>query len=183
VIPRVEDGFVAFDSDAPLRDRLRVALPCGEIPPYSIYKGADVGVDTEKFTYFTLSVAWRRSIHEWMNFDGTPLPRWNLGTFGEQMRTFLSGESGFPPDTGVMIIVCSDAHSANFGPLQRPIQSAIASALNSSLAGFTSGHLWGINCRRTLVMSVLLHHTDAFCTEHCRNMTMEKLQILAAFPS
>jgi hypothetical protein len=29
----------------PLHDRLRVALPCGEIPPYSIYKGADVGLD------------------------------------------------------------------------------------------------------------------------------------------
>ena len=45
----------------PLHDRLRVALPCGEIPPFSVYKGADVGVDTEKFAYFTLSVAWRRS--------------------------------------------------------------------------------------------------------------------------
>ena len=95
----------------PLHDRLRVGLPCGEIPPYSIYKGADVGLDTEKFTYFTLSVAWRRSIHEWMNFGGTPLPPWNLGTFGEQMRTFLVGDAEFPTDTAVMIIVCSDQYS------------------------------------------------------------------------
>src|SRR5438874_1584749 len=108
----------------PLHDRLRVALPCGEISPhstynsadvgYSVYKGNDVGLDTERFAYFTLSVAWRRSIHEWMNFDGTPLPRWNLGAFGAQMRTFLVGEAGFPPDTAVMIVVCSDAHSREF---------------------------------------------------------------------
>jgi hypothetical protein len=75
----------------PLHDRLRVALPCGEVPPYSIYKGADVGLDTDRFAYFTLSVAWRRSIHEWMNFDGTPLPLWKLGAFGEQVRAFLVG--------------------------------------------------------------------------------------------
>jgi hypothetical protein len=47
----------------------------------------------EKFACFTLSVAWRRSIHEWMNFDETPLPQWPLGAFGEQMRTFLVGDS------------------------------------------------------------------------------------------
>src|SRR6266481_635425 len=77
----------------PLHDRLRVALPCGEIPPYSVYNGTDVGLDTEKFAYFTLSVAWRRSVHQWTNFDGTPLPPWNFGTFGEDMRRFLLGET------------------------------------------------------------------------------------------
>src|SRR6266851_1813486 len=51
----------------PLHDRLRVALPCDETQRLSVYKGSDVGVDAEKFAYFTLSVAWRRSIHQWTN--------------------------------------------------------------------------------------------------------------------
>src|SRR5260370_14331347 len=57
----------------PLHDRLRVALPCGEIPPfsvynntnvgYSVYNGNNVGLDTEKFTYLPPSVTARPPIH------------------------------------------------------------------------------------------------------------------------
>src|SRR5579864_4139047 len=80
----------------PLHDRLRVAMPCAEIPLYSVYKGPDVGLNTERFAYFTLSIVWRRAVHDWTNFDGALMPPWNLGVFGEQLRQYLSGESEFP---------------------------------------------------------------------------------------
>src|SRR5947209_2467094 len=167
----------------PLHDRLRVSLTCDEIPPYSIYKGADVGLDTEKFAYFTLSVAWRRSIHEWMNFDGTPLPPWNLGAFGEQIRTFLVGEAGFPPDTAVMIVVCSDEYSRQFwtGPSTDVVCNCLGFeflARGVYFRGLMGYHL-PPNARYVSCASPygrILHG-------HCRNMTEEKLSILAAFPN
>ena len=167
----------------PLHDRLRVALPCGEIPPYSIYKGADVGLDTEKFTYFTLSVAWRRSIHEWLNFDGTPLPPWNLGAFGEQMRTFLVGEAGFPPDTAVMIVVCSDEYSRQFWT--GPSTDVVCNCLGFEFLAR------GVYFRGLMGYHLPPNARDVSCASpygrilhgHCRNMTEEKLSILTAFPS
>jgi hypothetical protein len=63
-----------------------------EIPLYSVYKGSDVGLDTEKFAYVTLSIFWRRAVHDWTNSDGTLMPRWSLGVFGDQLRGFLSGD-------------------------------------------------------------------------------------------
>ncbi len=167
----------------PLHDRLRVALPCGEIPPYSIYKGADIGVDTEKFAYFTLSVAWRRSIHDWINFDGTPLPPWNLGAFGEDMRTFLLGETGFPQDTAIMIVVCSDAHSREFWT--SPSGDVVCNCLGIEFLAR------GVYFRALMGRHLPPNTHQISCASpyrrilygHCRNMTEEKLRILAAFPS
>lgn len=167
----------------PLHDRLRVAVPWGEVRPYSIYKGADVGLDTEKFTYFTLSVAWRRSIHDWMNFDGTRLPSWNLGAFGEQLRTFLVGDAGFPPDTAVMIIVCSDEYTRQFwtGPATDVVYNCLGFeflARGVYFRGLMGRHL-SPNFHRLSCASPygrILHG-------HCRNMTEEKLRLLADFPS
>jgi hypothetical protein len=166
----------------PLHDRLRVALPCGEISTFSVYKGADVGIDTERFTYFTLSVAWRRSIHEWMNVDGTPLPQWPLGAFGEQMRTFLVGESGFPPDTAVMIIVCTDDFTRQFwtGPSTDVVYNCLGFEFIARGVYFRGlmGHHLNPNFHRVSCASPygrILHG-------HCRSMTEEKLRILADFP-
>jgi hypothetical protein len=176
VAPRATKQF-------PLHDRLRVALPCMEIPPWSVYNGVDIGLNTEKFAYFTLSVAWRRSAHRWMNFDGTPLPPWNLGTFGEQMRTYLVGDAGFPPDTAVMIIVCSDQHSRQFwtGPSTDVVCNCLGFEFLARGVYFRAlmGHHLPPNAREVSCASPygrILHG-------HCRNMTTEKLQVLVAFPS
>jgi hypothetical protein len=167
----------------PLHDRLRVALPCGEIQGLSMYHGSDVGVDTEKFAYFTLSVAWRRSIHQWTNFDGTPLPPWNLGAFGEQMRAFLAGEAGVPPNTAIMVIVCSDEYT-------RQVWTAPSTDVVYNCLGFE------FIARGVYFRGLMGHHLrpdfhKVSCASpygrilhgHCREMTEEKLRILAAFPS
>jgi hypothetical protein len=116
----------------PLHDRLRVACPCDksppDYPPLQVFKCADIGVDAEKFVYFTLSVIWRRAVHDWPGFDNELLPRWNLGTFGEQLRTFLAGESLFPPDTAVMVVACSDSYSREifWAPTQNVLFNCLA---------------------------------------------------------
>jgi hypothetical protein len=169
----------------PLHDRLRVALPCGEIQAFSIFKGADVGLDMEKFAYFTLSVAWRRSIHEWMNFDGTPLPQWPLGAFGEQMRTFLVGETGFPPDTAIMVIVCSDEHSRQFWTT--PSSDVVYNCLGFEFIA-RGVYFRGLMGRHGRHLSPNFHKVSCMPPHgrllhgHCRGMTEEKLQLLA-FPS
>jgi hypothetical protein len=167
----------------PLHDRLRVALPCAEAGPYSIYKGSDVGLDTEKFAYFTLSVAWRRSIHEWIGFDGVPMPPWNLGTFGEQMRTFLVGDTGFPPDTCIQVLVCTDAHSREFWtvPTAGVLHNCLAFDFLARGVWFRGlmGHHLPANSRYVNCASPygrILHG-------HCREETMEKLRMLEPFPN
>jgi hypothetical protein len=167
----------------PLHDRLRVALPCGETQGLSVHKGSDVGVDAEKFAYFTLSVAWRRSIHQWTNFDGTPLPPWNLGAFGEQMRAFLSGETGFPPDTAIMVIVCSDDYTRQMwtAPSTDVVYKCLGFefiARGVYFRGLMGHHLLPdfhkLNCASPY--GRILHG-------HCRGTTEEKLRLLAAFPN
>jgi len=166
----------------PLHDRLRVALPCGEIPPYSVYNGTDVGLDTEKFAYFTLSVAWRRSIHEWINFDGTPLPPWNLGAFGEDLRTFLSGEKGFPPDAATIIIVCTDAHSREFWTT--PSADTICNCLGFEFLarGVYFRALMGYHLPSNARQISCASPYGRILHGHCRDMTEEKLKLLA-FPN
>lgn len=167
----------------PLHDRLRVALSCGEIPPYSIYRGADVGLDADKFAYFTLSVAWRRAIHEWLNFDGTPLPPWNLGVFGEQMRTFLIGEAEFPPNTAVMIIVCSDEHSRQFWTAPSADVACNCLGFEFLARGVYFRALMGHHLRRTNAHEInCASPYGRILYGRCRNMTEEKLQMLA-FPT
>ena len=167
----------------PLHDRLSVAMPCTEIPLYSVYKGPDVGLDTEKFAYFTLSIFWRRSIHNWTNFDGTLMPPWNLGVFGEQLRQYLSGESEFPPDTSVIVLVCSDLYSREHwtGPATDVVYNCLGFEFLAR----------GVYFRALMGKHLPPNLRDLSCASpygrilygHCRNVTEEKLQILAAFPS
>lgn len=166
----------------PLHERLRVALPCGNTPRLAVYEGSEVGVDAEKFAYFTISVAWRRSIHEWCGFDGTPLPQWNLGVFGEQMRTFLSGEAGFPPDTAIMVIVCSDEYTRQFWTA--PSTDVVHNCLGFEFIarGVYFRGLMGHHLHPDFHKVSCAVPSRRILLGHCREMTEEKLRILAAFP-
>lgn len=74
-----------------------------------VYSGPDVGMDTAKFAFFALSVVWRASVHEWRIFDGTTLTPFDLGYHAEPIRRYLLGETQFPPETAVVVAVCTDA--------------------------------------------------------------------------
>lgn len=165
----------------PLHDRLHVAMPCGEIPSYSVYNALDIGVAPEKFTYFALSVVWRRSIHEWVNFDGTLLRRWSLCDFGEQLRTYLVGDAKFPPDTAVIVIVCSDDHSRQFW--YPPSTDVVSNCLGFEFLarGVYFRALMGYHLPKETPQVSCSAPYGRILYGHCREMTEQKLSILPAF--
>jgi hypothetical protein len=154
-----------------------------ENPQYSVFNGADIGINAEKFTYFAISVIWRRSIHEWANFDGTLLPQWNLGDFGEEMRTFLVGDAGFPPDTAVIVIVCSDEHSRQYW--YPPSSDVIFNCLGFEFLtrGVYFRALMGHNLPKDAPHLSCSAPYGRILQGHCREMTEMKLSMLTAFPS
>src|SRR5258708_1146119 len=110
----------------PLAERMRVAWARDNNPSAPRHDGRDFGIDTDKFAYFALSIVWRRTIHEW----SPAIPRWELGQFAEDMRQYLLGETPFPRNMSVLVIVCSDEASRRIWTI--PSQSVEVGCLNFS---------------------------------------------------
>lgn len=96
--------------DFPLHRKLSLALPRESYPDVSRFSGDDLGIDMEKFAHFGLGIVWRAAIHDWEMPDRTILPRQPIGDFEPPIRNYLLGGK-FPPDTSVIVIVCSDDQS------------------------------------------------------------------------
>lgn len=75
----------------PLHERLSVFPPCEEDPSFKRYDADAVGLEMDKFAYFTLSVIWRGAVHKWEKSDGTRTKRLRLGGFEEPIRLYLLG--------------------------------------------------------------------------------------------
>lgn len=88
----------------PLAERMKLAWPRDNDSTAPRYYAGDFDIDTEKFAYFALSIVWRQTINDWQ----PSIPRWELGQFAEDMRRYLVGETTFPNDMAVIVIVCSD---------------------------------------------------------------------------
>lgn len=95
----------------PLSEKLRLALPRESMPDFDRFAGNDIGLDMDKFAYFALSVVWRAAVHDWLMPDGVLLPRMAIGDFEPPIREYLLGTGRFPPDTAVIVIVCSDVEA------------------------------------------------------------------------
>jgi hypothetical protein len=87
--------------------RMKLAVPRDTDPTAPRFYAPDFDIDTEKFAYFALSIIWRRTIHEWH----PSIWRLELGDFAEQMRRYLLGETNFPSNMSVVLMVCSDEYS------------------------------------------------------------------------
>jgi hypothetical protein len=163
----------------PLHDRLRVAWPCEDSPKLTAFKCTDVGVDAAKFAYFALSVVWRRAVHEWTGFDDQSLPRWNLGTFGEQLRAFLVGEAAFPPDTAVFVIVCADSYSREFWSV--PASDVVFNCLGFEFLarGVYFRALMGKHIPPDSHRLSCALPYERILYGHCREQTIQKLEVLA----
>ena len=95
----------------PLADRMKVAYPRDFDPTASRFCADDFGLDVEKLAYFALSVVWRGTVHQWTKFDGTLTELLPFGHFEPSMRSYLLGETPFPVNACVIVIVCSDKAS------------------------------------------------------------------------
>lgn len=108
----------------PLHERMRLAFPRDSDPSVSRFAGYEFGLDMDKFAYFTLSVVWRGTVGQWIKPDGTLTLALVLGGFEEPIRRYLLGETPFPPDTAVIIIVCSDDESRKAWHLPAPFMES-----------------------------------------------------------
>jgi hypothetical protein len=96
----------------PLLDRLRLAHQDYMFQEALVFSGSAVGIDTDKLAYFGLSVLWRASVHRWDIPFGGLTQEIDLGTAEDPIRTFLLGQSPFPPGVAIMATVCTDKGSA-----------------------------------------------------------------------
>lgn len=96
--------------DFPLHRKLRLALPRESYPDVCRFSGDDLGIEMEQFAYFALSIVWRAAVHDWEMPDGTILPKTAIGDFEPPIRNYLLG-GNFPPDTSVIVIVCTDGQA------------------------------------------------------------------------
>ena len=94
----------------PLHRMLSDAPPLERYPDISLFSGDDLGIGMRKFAHFALGIVWRATVHDWMMPDGKILPRQAIGDFEPPIRSYLLGGT-FPPDTSVIVIVCSDHQS------------------------------------------------------------------------
>lgn len=122
VLKHVAPKFVL--KSMPLAERMKVAWARDNDPSAPRHDARDFDIDTEKLAYFALSIVWRRTIHEW----SPAVPRWELGQFAEDMRKYLLGETQFPGNMAVIVIVCSDGVSRRMWTV--PTQFVEAGCLN-----------------------------------------------------
>lgn len=102
----------------PVLDRMKVAMPVPGSTRNAVYSSADLGVDTEKFGYFMVSILWRASVAEWMLPDKTVTKNITLGGPDAAIKAYLLGTAPFPTDAAVMMTVCDDPFSRTW--LARP---------------------------------------------------------------
>ena len=104
----------------PLADRLAVASQISGTQEFIVYSGTAVGIDTEKFAYFVLSVLWRAAVHRWCLPFGTKTTVLDLGELQEPIRLYLLGKSEMPGDVAILLTVCIDPASiGSFYPPSR----------------------------------------------------------------
>jgi hypothetical protein len=95
----------------PLADRLAAARPHSTSQEFLVYSGTDIGIDTEKFAYFALSVLWRAAVHQWDLPFGGKSTVMDLGELQEPIRLYLLGKSHMPEDVAILLTVCIDPAS------------------------------------------------------------------------
>jgi len=97
----------------PLLAALRSIKPASVSPFASHYDLKSLpAIDRAQLAYYALSIFWRASVHIWDKRERTT-PVIDLGTNNEVLRKYLIGETGFPKEVVLMLVVCTDNLSQN----------------------------------------------------------------------
>lgn len=73
---------------------------------YCFYCADIPSINADALCYFAVSVIWRASVCSWA-IDGVKPAQVGLATYAEPMRLYLYGDTGFPTNTVVSVIVSS----------------------------------------------------------------------------
>jgi hypothetical protein len=98
------------ETDFPIRDKIASATS-PESDGVSVVSAPTIGVDTDKFAYFMLSVVWRASVKQWRLPDRSLSNLLDPGEYQEPIRKFLNGETKFPDNMIVIVSVGTDQYS------------------------------------------------------------------------
>jgi len=90
-----------------LLERMKLATPIGQSGNVPMFSGLQLGIKTNKFGYFALSLAWRGAQGSWQTIVGQTTEV-SLGQFEEPIRQYLHGNSGWPANIVVMATACTD---------------------------------------------------------------------------
>jgi len=77
----------------------------------SVYSADRVGLETEKFGYFALSILWRAAVHRWRMPDGRLTQKIELEELEEALRKYLLLETDLPSQFVLIFTVCRDKES------------------------------------------------------------------------
>jgi hypothetical protein len=103
--------LVAQRGAFPMLDMLRAVPATKTAAGFDWYDKTTVpAVDREKLGYFALSVFWRASVHSWERRSEEPISI-DLGPYEEELRRYLLGQTGFPANVVLHVVVCTDALS------------------------------------------------------------------------
>lgn len=99
------------NGEFPLLDRLKLVPAIHSAPTFNVYAGDGIGIDTEKFAYFALSILWRAAVHRWHLPDGRLTQQIAIGELEERIRQYLLSEADFPQNVVVLLTTCLDPES------------------------------------------------------------------------
>lgn len=95
-----------------LNERMTVAWSRDGDPSCPRFDARDFGLDMDQFAHFALGLVWRGMITTWTMFDGNETHKLPiLGNQDEDIRKYLLGETGFPENIAIIVIVCKDKES------------------------------------------------------------------------
>jgi hypothetical protein len=90
----------------PFYDIVKSTSPMWEEPDMTPYRGTglpDCGAD--KITHFAAGIFWKACVHSWSG--NTEEPRIELGPYAEALRKFIRGETAFPNNVALTVLVSS----------------------------------------------------------------------------
>ena len=93
-----------FNRQFPLYDIVHRQAPIDTDPDGETFAaGTNPDVDVQRISHFALGIFWKASIHPWQFGQIT------LGTYSEAIRTWLRGETAFPKNVALNVILSRQA--------------------------------------------------------------------------
>ncbi len=98
------DNLATWERTFPLYDLLTQVPPLFDEDGTVVYLAAqNPGIQVKKLVHFALGLFWKASVHSWRG--DTTDPRIDLGTYSEEIRKWLRGQSEFPKHIYLVVVV------------------------------------------------------------------------------
>lgn len=165
-------GWLNNGREFRLLERLTLANPSLNRKALVRYPEDRIGVSTQPFVYFAVSVVWRAAVR---GSSGVA-----IDPYEPLVRQYLLGTGALPPDVMVVVAVCSDALSARILQEPSPVVSARTRAYGFVMCGtyftvtFPQGPVPALEKR----FLGLTSHEKCFAMGNCAPNTMKAFKFV-----